>query len=191
MTIKTILIFSALFIGTIGNNTLATKTTTHNIKRFDKGWDTDLNNNTSCDLFMSVMLNNCPENNNVKIVRILTHGTKCLEGTVGSFNDTYKTDSWFREINLARIEDFWKTVKENNALFDVETQTIFYGNEVQINNHYNKVQALEKKLSSLKKKLQFNEKFVEQSCKEEYQCKNLKKEIEETKKEISKLYQNL
>jgi len=198
MTTKQILL-TAFMLGTINNIALpaANKTATKQkptVRRFDKGLGTVLND-TGYSLFMSVMIdsNNCTKNDDVKIMKI-TNGKIVQQGTVRSFRNAYNLDTPDRNEKMAIVQDFWDTAGQNGALFDSNNQTITYGNKTEITNYYNKVQSSNKKrvqqIEDIEAKLRFNKKFVERSCREG-QCIALKTEIEQTEKELNKLYQNL
>lgn len=188
MITKQILI-SAFLLNAISTMGLAMEQD-QKIRRFDKGWDTRLND-ACCNLFKSIVLKwswSCNEDNDVKIIKIIDN-KKIQQGTVESFTQTYHHSLSDLDKKVIIIQ-FWNNVNDNNALFDPNNKTIFYGSKTDIDNYHNKIKLLDKKLEQKKSQLQWNKKFVNRYCKAD-QCKNLKAEIEKTEKEINQLYQNL
>ncbi len=183
------ILFSALLLGAMSNNALAMERD-QEVRRFDEGWHTVLNNLNS-DVFFSIIFNEYKEDDNINIIEIADNKLIQL-CTIKSFS-TYYTETPDLGIDIVTINGFWNAVKKNNALFDSKKQTIFYGSETDINNYYNKydkIELLDEKLKSKKARLRFNKEFVKRYCKED-QCTILKAEIEKTEKEINQLYQNL
>ncbi len=212
MTTKQIL-FSAFLLGTINTIGFAMQQN-QKVKRFDKGGETKLNNNSRCCVDASIYLyDTCTEDNNIKIIEIINN-TKVQQGTIGSFKNKYhNTKKKFlsdrneyapksirrkkRSYIDRTVIKFLTNIHNNNALFDPNNQTIFHGSEMDINNfdndrinYNNKIKLLDEKLKPKKARLRFNKKFVELYCKEN-QCTILKAEMEKTEKEINQLYQNL
>ncbi len=185
------ILFSALLLGTVSTVGLAMKLDPNakyfnqkNVRRFNNGWNTHLNDCNHCNLIMSALNIYCTDNDKIDFIEVSYDNKEIKKGTVKELKTS--------RLGSPKFNGAWDPIGRNNAFFDSEQQAIFYGNVFEMNEPLQAhLQLIEKTIQIMNEKLLGLEKnLVELSHnKETDQYKTIEEKIKKVENILNIFYQ--